>query len=98
MYSSDELKSLHGFLRTTPEAGLKGMLVGGKMTETHLKALMKVVRAANEDEWVTHWELRTFPRVKLNPQEVAVKENFYTVCGDACAKVGLLTSGAVKAA
>ena len=93
MYSHDELKSLHGFLRQTGEGNLKKMLVGGKMTEAHLRILLKVARAVTEDEFVTHLEADTFPKVKFNTAEAALKETFWKVCGDACAKVGLLTAG-----
>lgn len=97
MYSPDELKSLHGFLRATGEGNLKNMLVGGKMTEVHLRVLLKVARAVGEDEFATHWEAGTFPKVKFNPAESALKETFYGVCGEACGKVGLLNT-AKKAA
>lgn len=97
MYSQDELKSLHGFLRATGEGNLKKMLVGGKMTDAHLRILLKVARTVNEDEFVTHWEADTFPKVKFSPAESALKEGFYGICGEACSKVGLI-SAAKKAA
>ena len=90
MYSQDELKSLHGFLRATGEGNLKKMLVGGAMTESHLRILLKVVREG-EAQFVAHWEAGTFPKVKFSPAESALKEKCYDVCGEACAKVGLLT-------
>lgn len=96
MYSQDELRSLHGFLRSTAEGNLKKMLIGGQMSEIHLRLLLKVVREG-EDQFVTHWEAGTFPKVKLNAGEIAIKEHCYEVCGQACAKVGLL-SAAKKAA
>ena len=97
MYSPDELKSLFGFLRSTNEGNLKKMLVSGKMTDVHLRMLVKVVRAIKEDEFVTHLEAATFPKVKMNAEEIALKETFWTTCGDACVKMGLLTA-AKKAA
>ncbi len=92
MYSHDELKSLHGFLRATGEGNLKKMLVGGKMTEPHLRMLLKVIRAVNEEEWVTHFEANSFPKVKFNPAESAMKETCWGVWAEACSKVGLLTA------
>jgi hypothetical protein len=92
MYSQDELKSLHGFLKATGESNLKNMLVGGKMTETHLRMLLKVVRSVSEGDFIKHLEADTFPKVKLNAGELAVKESFWGVCTAACAKVGLLTA------
>ena len=92
MYSHDELKSLHGFLKSTGEGNLKKMLVGGKMSETHLRLLLKVARAVKEDEWVTLFETAGFPKVKYAPAETALKEQFWPTITEACAKVGLLTN------
>ena len=91
MYSHDEIKSLHGFLKSTGEGNLKNMLVSGPMTETHLRLLLKVARPMNEADFITHLEASTFPKVKFNPAETAIKEGFWAICCDACAKVGLLT-------
>lgn len=98
MYSHDELKSLHGFLRSTGEGNLKKMLCGGAMTEAHLRVLLKVVRAVSEDEFVTHFEAASYPKVKFSPPEAAIKEKCWEVCAEACAKVGLLTATAAKKA
>lgn len=91
MYSHDELKSLHQFLKSTGEGNLKNMLCGGKMTEVHLRVLLKVARNSKEEEFIQHWEQGTFPKVKFAPPETALKESCYGVFGEACAKVGLLT-------
>lgn len=99
MYSHDDLKSLHSFLKSTNEGGLKKMLVGGRMTETHLRMLLKVVRAVNENDFITHAEGDSFPKVKFVAAELALKEGFWAVCLEASAKVGLVTpAGAQKAA
>jgi hypothetical protein len=99
MYSYDELKGLHGFLRATGEGNLKKMLVGGHMTEVHLRVLLKVARTVDDVAFATHWEAGTFPKVKMSPEESALKETLYIACGEACAKVGLLTGvGKTKAA
>lgn len=92
MYSHEDLRSVYGFLKTTNEAGLKGMLLGGKMTETHLRLLLKVVRAVPEAEFITHFEADTFPKVKMAAADLAIKEQFWKVCTDACAKVGLISA------
>ena len=97
MYASDEIKSLHAFIRATGEGNLKKMMVGGRMTEVHLKMLVKIARGCTEDEFVTHFEAATFPKVKFAPAEAALKETCYGVFGEACEKLGLL-SQAQKAA
>jgi hypothetical protein len=98
MYSQDEIKSLQGFLRATSEGNLKKMLVGGKMTEAHLRILLKVARSTSEDEFVNYFETATFPKIKFSGQESPLKEHFWPICAEACAKVGLLTSNAAKKA
>lgn len=97
MYSPDEIKSLHGFVKQTGEGNLKKMMVGGAMTDVHVNMLVKCVRACSEDEFATHWEAGTFPKVKFSPNEKAIQEKCYGVWADACAKLGLLTA-AKKAA
>jgi hypothetical protein len=97
MYSHDELKSLHGFLKSTGEGNLKKMLCGGRMTDAHLRILLKVARAVKEDEFITHYEASTFPKVKMSPEEIGLKEAFWGIAMEACAKVGLVTA-AKKAA
>lgn len=97
MYSHEELKSLHGFLRSTQEGNLKKMLVSGKMTEAHLRVLLKAARAVGEDEFIAHFEAGTLPKIKLSPAESPLKESLWTVCAEGCVRVGLL-SAAKKAA
>lgn len=97
MYSPEELKSLHQFLKSTGEGNLKNMLCGGKMTEVHLRVLLKVARNSKEEEFIQHWENSSFPKVKFAPNESALKESCYPVFAEACGKVGLL-SAAKKAA
>jgi hypothetical protein len=97
MYSNEDIKMLHGFLKSTGEGNLKKMLVGGKMTEVHLRMLLKVARAVPEADFITLFETDAFPKVKMNGPEQAIKEGFWAVIGEACCKVGLLTA-AKKAA
>jgi hypothetical protein len=98
MYSPDELKSLHGFVKQTGEGNLKKMMMGGAMTDVHVNMLVKCVRACSEDEFVTHWEASSFPKVKFSPAERAIQEKCYGVWADACSKLGLLPAAGKKAA
>lgn len=98
MYSTEEIKSLHGFIKATGEGNLKKMMMSGTMTDVHVNMLVKVARACSEDEFVTHWDAGTFPKVKFSANESALKEKCYGVWAEACAKVGLLTLTAAKKA
>lgn len=91
MYSHDELRSLHGFIKATGEGNLKKMVVGGSMTEAHLRMLVKVARSVSEDEFVTHFESDSFPKVKFSGAEIGLKEGFWAICGEGFERVGLLT-------
>ncbi|MEK7358482.1 MAG: hypothetical protein AAB250_18705 [Bdellovibrionota bacterium] len=97
MYSQDELKSLHGFLRSTAEGNLKKMLLGGRMTELHLRVFLRVLRSCSEADFITHIEANTFPKIKFSSEEKAIGDKCYEICLEACAKVGLV-SAAKKAA
>jgi hypothetical protein len=97
MYSPDELKSLHGFIRTTNEGNLKKMMAGGSMTDVHVGFLVKIARACTADEFATHWDAATFPKMKFTPAERGLQEKCYGIFAEACMKLGLLTA-AKKAA
>ncbi len=73
------------------------MMVGGRMTPIHLGMLVKIARGCTEEEFVTHFEACTFPKVKFSGPEAALKEACYGVFAEACVKLGLL-SQAQKAA
>lgn len=92
MYSPDELKSLHNFVRHTNEGNLKKMMVGGAMTDVHVNMLVKICRGCTEDEFATHFEAGTFPKVKFSPAEKGLQEKCYGIFADACAKLGLMSA------
>lgn len=96
MYSNDELTGLYQFLKSTGEGPLRKMLVEGKMTDTHMNLLLKVVRGCDESQFVEHFNNETFPKVKMNAGEMAIKELFWAPCRAAFTKVGLIQP--VKAA
>lgn len=98
MYSPDELKSLHQFIRHTNEGNLKKMMLGGSMTDVHVNMLVKIARGCTEDEFASHFEAGTFPKVKWSPAERGLTETCYRIFADACKKLGLLTGGGQTAA
>jgi len=46
-------------------------------TETHFNLMMKVVRGCDEAKFVEHFEKQDFPKVKLGPAEIKIKEKFW---------------------
>lgn len=97
MYSDQDLFSLYDFLRATPEAHLKKMMVSPKMTEAHLRVLLKIVRGSSQQDFVRLVQSADIPKMKLTAVEVAVKETLWQVSLDTCAQLGLLTTAAKAA-
>ena len=85
-------------MKSTGEGNLKKMLCNGKMTEVHLRLLIKIARALKDDEFATHAAADTFPKVKLGAPEIAIKEGFWKIALEAAAKVGLVTPQAMPKA
>lgn len=98
--SQYDLGSLYDFLTQTPENGLRKMFVDGKpMTEFHFNMLMKAVRACNGEQFAEHVEKKDLPKVKLNANEIKLKEKFWDDCFTTFQSRGILNpASAVKVA
>ena len=73
-----DVPSLYNFLVQTPEAGLRKMLVDNKpFTEPHFNLMMKVVRACDEGKFTEYFEKCEFPKVKMGPADIKIKEKFW---------------------
>ncbi len=90
MYTSEEISTLYSFLKQTSEGNLRKMLVQGRLSETHFSLLMKTVRHCPEAEFVTHFQNGTFPKIKLNAGEIAVKEHVWSISVGGFISMGLL--------
>lgn len=89
--SQYDLNSLYDFLTNTPEAGLKKMLVDGKpMTDVHVNLLLKTARACSATEFAEHYEKKDFPKIKMSPNEMKLKEKFWGDCTQTLLSRGLL--------
>jgi hypothetical protein len=97
MYSEQDLMSLYDFLRQTPEGHLKKMMVNAKMTEAHLRILLKVVRGSSNQEFVQYALNGNLPKIKLSPAELAAKESLWGVCLEQCSALGLISKAAKTA-
>lgn len=96
MYSRNEINGVHEYLLHTPEGPLKKMLVGPKFTENHLRMALKVARGCSAEEFATHWEAGTLPKMKWGNSELPLREGFWNEFGIVCAGMGLV--GQQKAA
>lgn len=95
-----DVPGLYSFLLHTPEVGLRKMLVDNKpFTEAHFNLMMKVVRGCDETHFGEHFEKQDFPKVKMGPAEIKLKEKFWADCMTTWSNRGLLTPAvATKAA
>lgn len=97
MYSESDLMSVYDFCKQTPEGSLKKMMISGKMTEAHFRIFLKIVRAVPGAEFVQIANSGTIPKIKLNAQEMALKETLWGVCLSKCEELGLLSKMAAAA-
>ncbi|MCM2281084.1 MAG: hypothetical protein NDI61_04475 [Bdellovibrionaceae bacterium] len=97
MFLDQDLLSLYDFLRSTPEGHLKKMMVGGKMSEAHLRVLLKVVRSCSNQEFIQYVQSSGLPKMKLSAAEMAVKEDLWDVSLNVCTQLGLLPKAAKAA-
>jgi len=92
-----DVPGLFDFLHNTPEAGLRKMLVDNKtFTDVHFGLLMKIVRACDEAKFCEHVEKTDFPKVKLGPAEIKLKEKFWGDCFTCLSGKGLLNPAQKK--
>lgn len=76
--SQYDTHSLHDFLFHTPESGLRKMLIDRKrMTDVHANLLFKIVKGCNPEQFGEHFEKKSFPKVRMSPNEEKLKEKFW---------------------
>lgn len=91
-----DTESLYQFLTTTPEKGLRSMLIDAQFTESHFNILMKVVRGATLEQFDGFFTKRDFPKVKFNDKENKIKPKFWHECEACLNSRGLLTVASTK--
>ena len=86
-----DTQSLYDFLFHTPESGLRKMLVDKKnMTDVHCTLLIKIVKAGPVEQFVEHFEKQDFPRLRMGPAEMKIKEKFWDNCMATLLERGIL--------
>lgn len=58
---------------------------------------MKIVRACDEKQFIDHAQKGDFPKVKLQPQEVQMKDKFWGTCFETFKQSGLISGASVAA-
>lgn len=97
--SQYDINSLYDFLLHTPEQGLRKMLVDQKnITDAHFNLLLKVVRACKVEDFATHFEKEDFPKIKMGPAEMKIKDKFWKDCVTVLNSRGLLNPAPVTKA
>jgi len=94
-----DLPGLYQFISSTPENGLRKMLVDNKpMNEVHFSFLMKIVRACDESAFCQHVEANDWPKIKFTPSEIKLREKFWGDCFRTFESRGILNPANKKAA
>lgn len=89
--SQYDVAGLFSFLQHTPEGGLRKMLVDNKpFTEAHFNLMMKIVRGCDEAKFTECFDKNEFPKVKMGPAEIKLKEKFWADCVTTFNSRGLL--------
>ena len=96
---SYDFSSVYEFLLHTPENGLRKMLVDQKpMTDVHFNILLKIVRGCNGGQFASHAESGDFPKMKFSPNELKLKEKFWSDVISTLKSRGLLSDSLKTAA
>ncbi|MGE3974162.1 MAG: hypothetical protein AB7F59_06525 [Bdellovibrionales bacterium] len=90
MSFNDDIASVYEFLLHTSEGNLKKMLVDNKMTDTHLRMLLKVVKTCNLEQFRMCYQKQEFPKVKFSASESNLKETFWDCCAKTLQSRGLI--------
>jgi hypothetical protein len=86
-----DTQSVYDFLLHTPEGGLRKILVDrNRMTDVHLNLLIKIVRACDEERFCEHFHNQDFPKLRMSPNEMGIKEKFWQNCVAVLLERGLL--------
>lgn len=89
--SQYDYAGLYQFLHQTPEQGLRKMLVDQKsFTDAHFNLMLKIVRNCPEADFCTHAEKADYPKVKMGPADIKIKEKFWADLTTVCASRGIL--------
>lgn len=79
--SQYDVPSLYQFIIQTPEQGLRKMLVDNKsFTDVHFNMMMKIARACDEAKFTEHFDKADFPKIKMGPAELKLKDKFWGDC------------------
>lgn len=90
MFSHDDVSGVYSFIKSTPESHLRKMLVAGDLTELHFKLLLKLGKHGSEESFIQSCQNEGFEGLRLNAQEIGIKEKFWPVCWSKFVSMGLL--------
>lgn len=90
---------LYEFLTNTPESGLRKILIDQKsFPETHFNLMIKILRSVNAEQFSKHCESNDFPKIKMGPSDIKVKDKFWGDLINTCNQRGLLNPAQKSAA
>lgn len=76
--NSNEVKTVYEFLLHSPEAGVRRMLMDQmNFGDSYVRMALKIVRACKADEFAAHFEQGDFPRMKMGPADLEIRDSFW---------------------
>jgi hypothetical protein len=98
MYSDSDIASVFQFLKDTPEGPLRKMMVGADLTENQFRLFLKVVRGCPEPIFIEMFKAEDFPKIRMTPAELPMRETLWPICKKKLAVLGLLAASTKAAA
>lgn len=90
---NSSLPQAYQFLVHTPEKGLRSLLIDPQVfTEAHFVFMLKIVRACDEAKFCEHFTVQTFPKIKMNANDLQMKEKFWPALEKKLLQQGLMTA------
>lgn len=91
--NTNEVNSVYEFLLHTPEDGVRRMLLDpSDFGDGYVRMALKIVRACGADEFAGHFEQGDFPRIKMGPADIKIRDSFWPQFKSTLEKRGLLSS------
>lgn len=91
MYSNEDILGVVSFIKSTPEGNLIKMLKDQEMTETHVRLLAKLAKNSKDEDFVKSFTDELVPNIKMNNNEHAIKEKFWSIAKRKLTTMGLIT-------
>lgn len=98
MYNPEDILSVLGLVRETPEGNLIRMLKDQDMSEVHVRLLIKLAKNSKDEDFINYFNEEIFPPIKMSKAEHPVKDKFWPICKNKLVSMGFLKASGQSAA